>query len=91
MSSTTLTRIDIRIDKAKKRMIAKAALLAGQNLTQYIMGLVWPDAERRLNEDTNIKLSARDWKLFCERLDAPTTDLKQLNKLLSRPSKFRNE
>lgn len=85
----TLTRIDIRIDEIKKQVIAKAAELNGQNLTQYIMSIVWPEAEKRVNQDTRIKLSSRDWKQFCERLDAPTRDLPELKKLLNRPSRFK--
>jgi len=42
----TITRIDIRVDEEKKRVIAKAAEMAGLTITQYVMGLVWPDAER---------------------------------------------
>ena len=85
----TLTRIDIRVEEIKKRVIAKAAELNGQNLTQYIMSLVWPDAEQRVNQDTRIKLSSHDWKEMCKRLDAPTRDLPELKKLLSRPSRFK--
>jgi uncharacterized protein (DUF1778 family) len=85
----TLTRIDIRVEEVKKRVIAKAAELNGQNLTQYIMSLVWPDAENRVNQDTRIKLSSHDWKQFCERLDAPTTELPELRELLNRPSRFK--
>ena len=87
----TLTRIDIRIDEGKKRVIAKAAELNGQNLSQYIMSVVWPDAESRVNEDTRIKLSSRDWKQFCERLDAPARDLPSLRKLLNGPSRFQHD
>jgi uncharacterized protein (DUF1778 family) len=85
----SLTRIDIRIESIKKKVIAKAAKLNGQNLTQYIMGIVWPDAEKRVNQDTRIKLTSRDWKQFCERLDAPTRNMPELKELLNRPSRFK--
>ena len=85
----TLTRIDIRVEDSKKKVIAKAAELNGQNLTQYIMSLVWPDAEQRVNQDTRIKLSSQDWKQFCKSLDAPPQDLPELRKLLNRPSRFK--
>jgi uncharacterized protein (DUF1778 family) len=85
----TLTRIDIRIDQIKKKVIARAAELNGQNLTQYIMSIVWPDAEQRVNQDTRIKLTPRDWKQFCDKLDAPTRNLPELKKLLNRPSRFK--
>jgi uncharacterized protein (DUF1778 family) len=34
----TISRIDIRVDEEKKRVIAKAAEMAGQTIPQYVMG-----------------------------------------------------
>lgn len=53
----------------KPRVITLGA--GGLTITQYVMGLVWPDAERRVAENHRVKLSPRDWKAFAERLDAP--------------------
>jgi uncharacterized protein (DUF1778 family) len=86
----TITRIDIRVDEEKKNVIARAAKLAGQNITQYVMGLVWPDAERRVAENYRIQLSPGDWEEFTQRLDAPPKKLPELKALLSRESRFKN-
>jgi|LakMenEpi03Aug12_release.lakeMendotaPanAssembly.Ray.scaffolds.fasta_scaffold3584889_2 uncharacterized protein (DUF1778 family) len=86
----TITRIDIRVDDEKKRVIAAAAELAGQTITQYVMGLVWPDAERRVAENYGIKLTRRDWDEFVARLDAPPKDLPALRELLGRESRFQD-
>lgn len=86
----TLTRIDIRVDGEKKNMIAKAAELSGQTITQYVLGLVWPDAERRVAEDTRIRLSEKDWTAFASRLDEAPQELPELRELLTRKSRFQN-
>jgi uncharacterized protein (DUF1778 family) len=86
----TITRIDIRVDEQKKEVIAKAAEIAGQTITQYVMSLVWPDAERRVAENYRIQLSARDWAAFVQQLDAPPKKLPALKKLLNRESRFQD-
>lgn len=70
----------------KPRVITLGA--GGLTITQYVMGLVWPDAERRVAENHRVKLSPRDWKAFAERLDAPPRDLPGLRELLDRHSRF---
>jgi uncharacterized protein (DUF1778 family) len=87
----TITRIDIRVDEEKKHVIAKAAQMSGQTITQYVMGLVWPDAERRVAENYRIQLSPRDWKAFTDRLDAPPKKLPELRALLNRESRFQDD
>jgi uncharacterized protein (DUF1778 family) len=86
----TITRIDIRVDDDKKRTISEAAALAGQTITQYVIGLVLPDAERRVAENYRIKLSPRDWDAFMRRLDEPPQDLPALRTLLNRESRFQD-
>ena len=86
----TTTRIDLRIDEEKKRVIARAAKLAGQTVTQYVLALVWPDAQQRIADQTRLRLSPRDWQLFCERLDEPPRDIPELRRLLERPNRLRD-
>ena len=86
----TTTRMDLRIDEEKKRVIARAAKLAGQTVTQYVLALVWPDAQQRIADETRLRLSPRDWQRFCERLDEPPRDIPELRRLLARPSRFRD-
>ena len=86
----TLTRIDIRVDDDKKSVIAKAAELSGLTITQYVLGLVWPDAERRVAEDRQIRLSEKDWETFSARLDEAPRDLPELRKLLTPKSRFQD-
>ena len=84
----TMSRIDIRVDEEKKAVVAQAAKMAGLTITQYVMGLIMPDAERRLAEHYRITLSAADWAAFTGRLDAAPSDLSTLESLLRRKSRF---
>jgi len=86
----TITRIDLRIDDDKKRVITRAAKLAGRNLSQYVLDLVWPDAQQRVADEPRLRLPAREWRRFCARLDQPPRDLPELRRLLERPSCFQD-
>ena len=86
----TTTRIDLRIDREKKHVIARAAKLAGQSVSQYVLSLVWPDAQQRVADETRLRLPPREWQRFCERLDKPPRELPELRRLLERPSRFQD-
>ncbi len=86
----TTARMDLHIDDEKRRVIARAARLAGQSVTQYVLGLVWPDAQRRIADETRLRLPQRQWQSFCKRLDQPPRDIPQLRRLLERPSRFQD-
>ncbi|NLT71323.1 MAG: DUF1778 domain-containing protein [Verrucomicrobiaceae bacterium] len=86
----TQTRIDIRVDLEKKNVIARAAELSGQTITQYVLGLVWPDAERRTTQDNRLRLSQADWEAFTDRLDAPPRELPEVKALLTRKTRFQD-
>lgn len=86
----TATRLALRVDQEKRRVITRAAKLAGQTVTQYVLALVWPDAQQRIADETRLRLSPRDWQRFRERLDEPPRDIPELRRLLERPSRFRD-
>jgi len=88
-TATASARIDLRLDRHKKSVVARAAELAGVNITQFIMDRVFPDAERIVLENNRIRLSGRDWTKFCARLDASPRKLPELRKLLQEPSLFK--
>lgn len=88
-AATASARIDLRLDRDKKNIVARAAELAGVNITQFIMDRVFPDAERLVLENHRIRLSGKDWRTFCARLDAPQRELPELRRLLREPSLFK--
>lgn len=86
----TTSRIDLRIDPEKRRVIMRVAKLAGRNLSQYILDIAWPDAQQRVADETRLRLPARQWQRFCEQLDQPPRDLPELRRLLERPSRCKD-
>ena len=87
------TRIDLRTDHYRKRIIARAAELMGTNVTQFIIDRVYPEAERIVAEadDHRVVLDEAGWDTFCHRLDEAPRDLPHLSKLLESPSQFVDE
>ncbi len=88
-TATASARIDLRLDRYKKNIVARAAELAGVNITQFIMDRVFPEAERIVLENHRIRLSGKDWARFCARLDEPPRKLPELRKLLREPGIFK--
>lgn len=62
-------RLDFRLTSSNRKLIERAALLLGQPLTAFAVQVLVEQAERVIAQDTNRKLSARDWKRFLEVLD----------------------
>jgi uncharacterized protein (DUF1778 family) len=62
-------RLDFRLTSANRRLIERAAGILGQPLTAFAVQTLVEQAERVIAEETNRKLSARDWKRFLEILD----------------------
>ena len=69
--STRAARLDLRLPKEARDLIAEAAALTGSSLTDYILGLVVPAARRDILESHTIKLSQESWSEFVEMLDRP--------------------
>lgn len=61
--------LDIRLTSSNRKLIERAALLLGQPLTAFAVKVLVEEAEKVIAQDTNRKLSARDWKRFLEVLD----------------------
>lgn len=65
-------RLDVRLTASNRKLIERAALLLGQPLTAFAARVLVEHAERVIAQDTERKLSARDWKRFLEIVDDDT-------------------
>lgn len=65
-------RLDFRLTASNRKLIERAAVLLGQPLTAFAVQVLVEQAEKVIAQDTNRKLSARDWKRFLEVLDDDT-------------------
>jgi uncharacterized protein (DUF1778 family) len=81
-------KINIGVDNKQKNVISRAAELSGLTITQYVLGLVLPDAERRITEETRIRPTEMGCEAFAESRDEPMRDLSELRALLNRKSRF---
>ena len=62
-------RLDFRLTSSNRKLIERAALLLGQPLTAFAVQVLVEQAEKVIAQETDRKLSARDWKRFLEVLD----------------------
>jgi uncharacterized protein (DUF1778 family) len=65
-------RLDFRLKATHRRLIERAASILGQPLTAFAVQTLVEQAERVIAEETQRRLSARDWKHFLEILDEDT-------------------
>lgn len=72
-------RLDLRLPKETRALIAEAAALSGTSLTDYVLNVVVPAARRDVLESRTIRLSRRAWDDFLDILDrADNADLAAL-------------
>jgi uncharacterized protein (DUF1778 family) len=62
-------RLDFRLTSANRKLIERAALLLGQPLTAFAVRTLVEHAQAVIAQDTERKLSSRDWKRFLEIID----------------------
>lgn len=76
------SRLNIRASRHQKEVIAKAARLLNTTVSTFVLQHAYEDAQSILAEQSRFQLPSREWKAFCEALDAPPKDLPALRKLL---------
>jgi uncharacterized protein (DUF1778 family) len=87
-AGSTLSHIDLQLESSKKEVIARAAAALGMAVDEFILGRVFPEAERIIAEDSRTRLSKEDWDRFVAKLDEPPKDLPELRRLMREPSIF---
>ena len=87
-TDTKMTRLNIRATKHQKEVISRAARAAHTSVSEFVLHRAYEDAQEVLAEQSHFRLSAKQWRQFCEALDAPPKDLPTLRKLLKEPGVF---
>ena len=88
MGAMSRTRIDLRVDRNKKKIISRAAEILGVNITQFILERVLPEAEKIVSDNHRVRLPKKEWERFCAKLDEPPKDLPELRRLMRGKSIF---
>lgn len=87
-SASKKSRLNIRASRHQKEVIAKAARLLNTTVSTFVLQHAYADAQSILAEQARFRLPSREWKAFCEALDAPPKDLPALRKLLKSKGVF---
>ncbi|MBN1961098.1 MAG: DUF1778 domain-containing protein [Deltaproteobacteria bacterium] len=83
-SETISKRLDIRLNITNKVLIEKAALLAEQTLTDFILSSSLRSAQEIIERTERLRLSDRDRDQFLQTLDDITPPNKALKKAARR-------
>ena len=83
ISTSNSSRLNLRTTAQQDTVLRRAAELANQSLTDFILDSACQVAERDL-------LSSEQARIFIERLDRPAQDNPGLQDLLSRPVPWNN-
>jgi uncharacterized protein (DUF1778 family) len=81
------TRISVRIKPDQKALIARAARLRRETLTEFVLGKALEAAGRLVAEQKHFEMTPEQFRRFCRALDAPPArNLKAMRRLLNEPS-----
>ena len=68
--SVKTERLDVRVTRANKRLIERAALATGQPVTSFILSSALDRARAALDSESRTVLTERDGRIFLRLLDA---------------------
>ena len=83
-TATREANIHIRVHQADRDLIDRAAAVAGQSRSEFVLGTARREAEDVLREQRVFHLDAGAWDLFMTELDRPPQDNPRLAALLQR-------
>jgi uncharacterized protein (DUF1778 family) len=76
--------INLRMDDETKELIDRAALVVGQNRTDFMVTSARKRAANVLLDQTLFRIKKEDWDAFSSALDEPASSNADLKKLLAR-------
>jgi len=71
-SAARVARIEARVDRQKKKVIERAATLAGRTFSEFVVSSAHAEATRVIEAHTRMNLSERDQAAFASALINPT-------------------
>jgi len=81
-------RLNIRVSEHEKEVLTRAAEASNTTVSQFVLQKAYAEAQAVLAGQTRFRLPEREWRKFCEALDATPKDVPQLRKLLHEPGVF---
>lgn len=86
-TSTTqkASRFSIRASATQKRVIAEAARIKDTTISDFVLEQSLTAAQQVIADQVQFRLPKKQWKQFCDALDAPPKTIPALRKLLTKP------
>ncbi|HZU38679.1 MAG TPA: DUF1778 domain-containing protein [Gemmataceae bacterium] len=81
------TRLSVRIKPDQKALLARAARLRHETLTEFVLANALQVASQLVAAETQFEMTPEQFKRFCRALDAPPAkNLKAMRRLLNESS-----
>lgn len=87
-STQKASRFSIRASATQKKIIAEAARIKDTTISDFVLEQSLTAAQNVIADQVQFKLPKKQWKEFCEALDAPPQTISSLRKLLTKPGLF---
>lgn len=87
-STQKASRFSIRVSATQKRVIAQAARIKDTTISDFVLEQSLTAAQQVIADQVQFRLPKKQWKEFCDALDAPPKVIPALRKLLNEPGPF---
>ncbi|HEU4713872.1 MAG TPA: DUF1778 domain-containing protein [Pyrinomonadaceae bacterium] len=82
------SRLSIRASATQKGVIAEAARIKDTTISEFVLEQSLTAAQHVIADQLQFRLPKKQWKQFCDALDAPPKTTFALRKLLNKPGVF---
>ena len=82
------SRFSIRASATQKRVIAEAARIKDTTISDFVLEQSLTAAQQVIADQVQFRLPKKQWREFCDALDAPPKTVGALRKLLTKPGLF---
>ena len=87
-STQKVSRFSIRASATQKRVIAEAARIKDTTISDFVLEQSLTVAQQVIADQVQFTLPKKQWKKFCDALDAPPKTIPALRRLLTKPGLF---
>lgn len=84
-------RIDVRTTPKVKRLLQEAATTANKTVSEFLLDSALTEAAEVLANRNAFFLDEKKWQQFMAALDAPSSSMPRLTRLLTEPSLFERQ